>query len=169
MTIENSYWYTVHTIASHDTGLSLESDLPKTHSREDFQYNGLWKFLKQSEFLLQKKTFVYILVLCTEWPHYTEWLYWVNVYVCRVAASTDLDSVDTMLSICSQRELDPLMKTFTSTNPSAFTRSYFGTNDGAWRVYPGSVILWNSPDTILETMVSSSVCIGEYTATLQSL
>lgn len=56
----------------------------------------------------------------------------------RVAASTSLPSVDTMLSICSQRELDPVMKSFTSTDLSSFTRSYFASMDGSWRVLPGS-------------------------------
>ncbi|KAG0589026.1 hypothetical protein KC19_2G286600 [Ceratodon purpureus] len=55
----------------------------------------------------------------------------------RLAQTTNLKSLDTKISVCSQRALDPLMRDFASLNPSILTRHFFAPMDGTWRVLPG--------------------------------
>ncbi|KAG0614684.1 hypothetical protein M758_6G195700 [Ceratodon purpureus] len=56
----------------------------------------------------------------------------------RAAASTNvINSVDTMLAICSQRPLEPLFKNLSIAAP-LLTRAYFAAMDGSFRIYPGT-------------------------------
>ncbi|KAG0570569.1 hypothetical protein KC19_6G171200 [Ceratodon purpureus] len=53
----------------------------------------------------------------------------------RNAESTNLNSVDTMLAICSQKPLEALFKTLS--NATVLSRAYFGSITGSYRIYPG--------------------------------
>ena len=57
--------------------------------------------------------------------------------MCRNAESTNLNSVDTMLAICSQKPLEALFKMLS--NATVLSRAYFGSITGSYRIYPGLV------------------------------
>ena len=92
-------------------------------------------------YFLPFDTWFLAIVKCTE--PVVSYLTIYGWFICRAAASTNvINSVDTMLAICSQRPLEPLFKNLSIAAP-LLTRAYFAAMDGSFRIYPGTVKILN--------------------------